>query len=337
MQFSPDMKSALTDAILTAWGTPPCDAHPQAINFKDGPLSKLATFCGEFSQRPGQHDTPRSIMNRGMGTADFGDTLAKAAQTFALRRYQLAAAYLSFCGKVEAADFRPVEVADISVGTALRLVSENSEIQAGRVTMQNATNAQLLSFASNLVFSRQIVVNDQSSLVATNLTAFGNAAATTEGRLVYAALEENPAMSDGGPVFHADYGNFLGALDGTSLAGGMAALRGGMSGHEDDIPDLAAAHLIVSAGMEYAARKLVRDADLLVAVTASAHLPAGHWYLLPDPQIQPVVSTILLKGSTNPLRLESTPTPIEIDGFSIRAAADLGAVMVSRHAIRGQA
>lgn len=336
MQFGPDTKSALVDAILTAWGSAPRDAHPQAINFKDGPLSKLATFCGEFSQRRMPHDLPRSIMNRGMSTADFGDTLAKAAQTYALRRYKLAAAYLAFCGNVEAADFRAVEVADISVGTALRQVSQNGEIQAGRVTMQNATSAQLLSYASSLVFSRQIVVNDQSSLVATSLAAFGNAVVTTEGRLVYAALEDNLVLSDGGPVFHADYGNMLGALDSTSLAAGMAALRGSMSGHADDVSDLAAAHLIVAAGLEYAARKLVRDADLPFTVTASTHLPTGHWYLLPDPEIQPVVSTISLKGSTAPLRLEPTPTPIEIDGFTIRAAADLGAVMVSRHAVRGQ-
>lgn len=337
MIFSTDQKAAIVDAVLTSWGAEPKNPHPLAVDFRLAPLSKLASLCGAANGAFRQNESPRSVMSRGISTADFGDTLAKAAQTFAVRRYQLSAAHLAFVGTVEAADFEPVEVADISIGNALRKVSELSEIMQGRVTMQDLTTAQLNSYANNLLFSRQIVVNDQSSLVATALTAYGNAVATTESGLVYTALAENPTLSDGAPVFHADYGNLLGALTDTTLAAGLAALRGGMNGHDDEIFDLSAAHLIVAAGLEYAARKLIHDAALPVAVTASAHLAAGQWYLLPDPEIQPVVSVIRLKGSSQPLRLETFPTPIQVDGFTIRAAADLGATMVSRHAVRGQA
>ena len=74
-----------------------------------------------------------------------------------------------------------------------------------------------------------------------------------------------------------------------------------------------------------------------IRVTATAYLPDGEWFLLPDADIQPVVSVIRLAGTKKPVRLEPQKTPVNVDGFTIRAGADLGAAMVSRHAIRGVA
>lgn len=337
MIFSTDQKAAIVDAILAAWGAAPNYPHPNAVDFSDAPLSKLAYLCGTATAGMRTNENPRVVQNRGIASQDFGDTLAQAAQTYALRRYQLSARYLAFVGTIEAANFNAVEVADLSVATSLLQVGELAEVTTGRVTMKNLAAAQLLSYASNLLFSREIVVNDQVDLIKTTLAALGTAAASTEGRLVYAALSANPTLSDGAPVFHSDFGNIQGALSDTTLAAGLAALRGGMSGHDDDVSDLEAAHLVVAAGLEYAARKLIQDAGLSVSVTPTAHLPAGTWYLLPDPDIQPVVSVIRLKDTKQPLRLEPYPTPIELDGFTIRAAADLGATMVSRYAVMGQA
>lgn len=337
MILSQDHKAAIVDATLTAWGAAPRNPHPNAVDFSNAPLSKLASLCGAATAGMRTNENPRVVQNRGIGSQDFGDTLAQAAQTFALKRYQLSARHLAFVGAIEAANFNAVEIADLSIGTALRQVGQGAEVTTGRVTMKNLSSAQLMSYASNLMFSREIVVNDQVDLIKTTLAALGTAAASTEGRLVYAALAANPTLSDGAPVFHSDFGNIQGAFSDTTLAAGLAALRKGMTGHDDDVCDLEAAHLVVAAGLEYAARKLAHDAGMSVTVTASDHLPAGTWYLLPDPEVQPVVSVIRLKGTKQPLRLEPYPTPIELDGFTIRAAADLGATMVSRHAVMGAA
>ena len=206
--------------------------------------------------------------------------------------------------------------------------------------MNNASTGQLLSYANNLIFSRELVINDQASLVQTALVAYGAAAAKTEAKLVYAALRENPSLSDGMPVFHAEFGNLLtGPFSGVALSAALSALRRGMTMQDDDMSDLDAAHLIVSSGLELGCRQILFGAGLSekIRVTATAYLPDGEWFLLPDADIQPVVSVIRLAGTKKPVRLEPQKTPVNVDGFTIRAGADLGAAMVSRHAIRGVA
>jgi hypothetical protein len=332
MLLTTDQQTALHDAMITAFGTAPTYPHPSAELFADAPLSKAAEICGQATN-PVRGSTPRTIQARGMTTGDFGHIIATAAATFAVNRYTAAARHLAFCGQIEAANFNPVEIANIGNVGPLAKVGEFGEIQRGSVTMSAVSNAQLTSYASSLMFSREVVVNDQTELVAKSLTGFGNAAALTEAQAVYGALHENPTMNDGAPVFHSDYGNIVGALADTTLAAALAALRNGF----DEPVDLPAAHLVVAAGLEYTATKLVRDAGLPLAVTASALLPAGEWYLLPDPQIQPVVSVIRLKSVKTPVRIEPHPTPIEIDGFTVKASCELGAVILSRHVIRGAA
>lgn len=336
--ISQDMREAAVDAILAALGHSPKAMHPLAVKFGDTPLSNIAAMCGHTGHA--SNTDRRYVVSRGISTGDFASIVAAAAQTFAVRRYEKAASHLAFTGTIEAKDFRPVDIADISIGTALQRVGEYGEVQTGRVTMNDASSGQLASFANNLLFSRELVINDQTSLIQTALAAYGAAAAQTEAKLVYAALRENPTLSDGMPVFHAEFGNLLGAfVEPDALSMALAALRRGMTMQDDDISDLDAAHLIVSANMEYVCKKTVHEAGMgnQIRVTATAHLPAGEWFLLPDKDIQPVVAAIRLAGSKNPVRLEPQPTPIEVDGFTIRASADLGAAMVSRHAVRGVA
>mgnify|MGYP000879406411 CR=1 FL=1 len=336
--LSQDMREAAVDAILAALGHSPKAMHPLAVKFGDTPLSNIAAMCGHTGHA--SNTDRRYVVSRGISTGDFAGIVATAAQTFAVRRYEKAASHLAFTGTIEAKDFQPVDIADISIGTALQRVGEYGEVQMGRVTMQNASSGQLASFANNLLFSRELVINDQASLIQTALAAYGAAAAQTEAKLVYTALRENPTLSDGMPVFHAEFGNLFGSFDENSnFANALAALRRGMTMQDDDISDLDAAHLIVSADMEYRCKKTVHEAGMgdQILVTATAHLPTGEWFLLPDAGIQPVVSAIRLAGSKTPVRLEPQKTPVEVDGFTIRAGSDLGAAMVSRHAIRGVA
>ena len=332
MIMSYDTKTAAVDALLSAWGASPNLPHPLAETFAAAPLSKMAEICGQTT-RPPAGATARVIQARGISTGDFSDVIARAATTFAVNRYHAAANHLAFCAPIEAVNFMPVEIASISTAGALARVGENGEVQRGKVTMHDIDHGQLICFASNLVFSREVVINDQANLVSTALAQFGNATSLTEAQQVYGALLANPTLRDGAPVFHAEFNNLQGALSDTTLAAGLAALRKGVA----DVVDLPAAHLIVAADLEYAAAKLVRDAGLPLFVTATALLPNGQWYLLPDPAIQPVLGVIRLKSAKNPVRLEPAPTPIEVDGFTIRASVEVGVAMLSRHAIKGGA
>jgi len=331
-----DIKIAATHAILSAWSLSQRDEHPQAPDFFGEPLSKLARACGRLTQaRP--HDNETMVMARGMASQDFGQVLANAAQVFAANRYRNSAPHLSFCEPIEVRDYRPVDFADASIAPALDPIGENAEVTRARVSFGGTGHGQLTRYAKILNFSERVVRNDQSDLVKTSLAGLGAAAGRREGAAVYALLEANEALADGSPVFHAGYGNIVGALDATTLAAAMAALRQGMTGYSGDIADLEARFLIVAADLELSAKKLVHDSGIDLVVIASANLVTGRWYLLPDPQIQPVVGVLRLRGSTVPILLEPMPRPIQESGFCIKAGADIGAGILTRHAVRGGA
>jgi hypothetical protein len=334
--LDPDRREAFVEALLSAWGVKPKIGNPLVEAFDHAPLSALANICGQMVR--GANNERHAVIARGISTHDFAATVADAAQTFAVNRYRATAKHLKFTGEIEAKDFRPVAIADVSIAAELQAIREFQEITPGTVRLNDLSQAQLISFGSDLRFTRAVVVNDQHSLVKTALAAMGSAAARTEAKLVYDLLSKNPVLADGSPLFHAEFGNLLGSLsDAGVLASAMAALRDGTSIDENIISDSEAAHLVVAANLELFAKKIVHESGLAdqISVTATAYLPDGEWYLLPDPQIQPVISVVRLKGSKNPVRIEPKKSDLSHDGFAVQTTADLGAAVVSRFAVRG--
>lgn len=330
-----DILAAGPDAIAAAFGTPNRNPHPLADDLATAPLSRLAYAAG-LTIRPQQsHENDRAVMARGMASNDFAAALAAASMTLANRRFSAVAEHRVFCAVVECRDFRPSEIASTGLDIELPEVGESGEMQTGVVLFGQGNTAQLRSYGRVLSASRQLIVNDQADMIADAVAQIGAAAARTEARETIAALEANPTLADGELVFHADHGNIVAdPLDGTSLGAAMAALRtmvliGGNQA------DLAAAHLVVAAGLELAARKLAHEAGLDVTVTASARLASGRWYLLPSPEAAPTVGVLRLKGNTNPVRIEAWRGTSAFDGTQMKAAADTGAVMLARTLIRG--
>lgn len=344
LTLSSGLREAASDALLASWGAAPRNPHPQVVDFGDKPLSTLAGICGNALRHPSDRGADgRASVALGMSSADFSATVAGAAQAFARNRFAVTAAHRAFCVRREVIDFKPIEITDLSISTELAQVGQNGELTAGRVLMTDGhTDARLISYGNTLLYSREVVVNERSELIATTLAAFGSSAARTEAKQIYTLLESNPAMADGGNAFDAAYGNVVAeSLTAASLGTAAAALRTGMGQLRaaGDYADLGIAHLVVAAGLEMTAYTLLNAAGLLdrIAVTATAHLPAGRWYVLPDPEVQPVVAYLALKGSSDALRLEQGKAPSNYDGFAVRAIADLGAAMVSRFAVRGGA
>ncbi|MCC4114667.1 hypothetical protein LLG90_04795 [Aromatoleum toluclasticum] len=344
LTFNPGLREAASDALLASWGSAPRNPHPQVADFGDKPLSMLARICANAQRQPaGRAPSDSGVVASGMMSSDFSATVAGAAQAFARNRFAAGAAHRAFCVRREASDFMPIEVTDLSISTELAKITENGELTAGRVLMSDGhSEAQLISYGKTILYSREIVVNERSEMVATTLAALGASGARTEAKQVYALLESNPVMADGGNAFDAVYGNIVAeALTAGSLGAATVALRNGVEllRAEGDYADLIAAHLVVAAGLEVTAYTILNAAGLLdrIAVTATAHLPAGRWYVLPDPAIQPVMAYLTLRGASDSVRVEQAKAPMNFDGFAVRATADLGAAMVSRFAVRGGA
>lgn len=343
MNLTLGLREAATDALLASWGAAPRNPHPQAVDFGDKPLATLARICANARDNRLAAMPESGIVARGLVSSDFSAAVAGAAQAFARNRFAATAAHRAFCARREATDFEPIEITDLSISTELVQITENAEVTTGRVLMSDGhTEAQLLSYGKTLLFSREIVVNERSEMIATTLAALGASGARTEAKQVYTLLESNPVMADGGNAFDAAYGNVVAeTLSASSLGAAIAALRNGMEllRAEGDYADLTAAHLVVAAGLEITAYTLLNAAGLLdhIAVTSTAHLPTGRWYLMPDPEVQPVIAYLAMKGAADSVRVEQAKAPINFDGFAVRAMADLGAAMVSRFAVRGGA
>lgn len=332
-----DILAAAPDAIAAAFGVPSNAPHPLLIELATAPLSRVAYVAG-IAIRPQQpHENDRQVMARGMQSSDFSAILAEAGAVLANRRFSATAEHRGFCAEIECRDFRPVTVYATGTDEELPEVNEFAEVTQGGVVVGNGTTASLRTYTRTLRVTRQLIINDEAHIISDAVAQLGTAGARTEAREVYAALQSNPTLDDGGPVFHADYGNVIAsALDATSLGQGMAALRS-MVVIGGNQADLAAAHLVVAADLELAARKLVHESGLSLTVTASARLATGRWYLLPNAGAAPTIAVLKLRGSKQPILVEGWQEEFAYDGAAMRARCDTGAALVSRTLIRGGA
>lgn len=332
-----DILAAGPDAVAAAFGVPNSTPHPLADQLSTAPLSRLAFYAG-LAIRPQQaHESDKTVMARGMTSSDYAAMLASASTTLANRRFSAVAEHRAFTAVIECRDFRPEQIATTDVDGELAEVSELQPLAAGRVIVGGGATAQLKTYARILRASRQLIIDDNAGMLADAAQTLGTAAARSEGGEVYAVLETNPTMGDGELVFDAAHNNILAApLDATSLAQGMAALRT-MTLPAGNQADLTAAHLVVAADLELAARKLIHESGLQITVTASGRLPTGRWYLLPSPEVAPTIGVLKLKGASNPILVESWQDELAYDGSVLRARCDTGAVLVARTLIRGGA
>ena len=327
-----DHREAAVDAIALALGANVQNEHPMARNLDDILLG-FAVAAGNQMRPQQNHERSIEVAGRGMATSDFSKVLADGAQILVGQVFAGAANHRAFCAKEQVNDFRPAGIAAIDLETNLELVSELHEITFGAPVEGAGNIAQLRTFAKILGFSRQTIVNDNLGAIARAMRGLANSAAACEGALVTAALEENPVLDDGEPVFHQQLGNLIPSTFPSAFAAGITALRkqklpGGM------LANLEARHLVVAADIEFEARSFVYINFPNLVVSVLPGLPDGRWYVLADQAIAPTIAVLELRGSKRPVMIEQqTRDKISFDGTCVKARADLGAVMLGRHGI----
>lgn len=168
-----------------------------------------------------------SLLDRGIGCAglnkmemvglafthsssDFGNILLDVANKSVLMGWETAEeTFERWTKKGILGDFKIAQRVGLGDFNSLRQVREGAEYKYVTVG-DHAQQIALATYGELFSITRQAIINDDMSMLTDIPMKMGFAAKGTIGDLVYAVLTQNPKMSDGKALFHADHGN-LGA------------------------------------------------------------------------------------------------------------------------------
>lgn len=334
---------ALRDALLIRAGliANPHSAHPAAEALSGGNvLGELAKACG-LPLAQGRDITPNAILGKGIAATDFKNTLAGTLRSVTTYKWDsLSKHHRAICDTRELADFKDHTFPSFDTDFPLQEVAELSE-HGFNLALKDGAGliSRVKSFGANFNISRELILSDDIELMSAVFTNVGASAARLEAEVVYGVLESNPVLGDGELMFHADHGNTeVGALDAISLGSAMGKLRT-MKTPAGIASNLDAAFLVVSPELEYGARTLLANANILsIQVIASAWLAAGHWYLMASPNVAPVITRLRLKQNPTGVLVEPRRTKLEYDGIRLGVRVYFDVTPVGRvGAVRGGA
>jgi hypothetical protein len=331
---------ALRDALLIRAGliANPHSAHPAAEALSGGNvLGELAKACG-LPLVQGRDIAPNAILGKGIATTDFKNTLAGTLRSVTTYKWDSLSKHRALCSTQELADFKDRTFPSFDVDFPLQEVAELSEYGFNLTLKDGAgLESRVKSFGTNFNISRETILADDIELMSAVFANAGASAARLEAEAVYSLLESNPVLGDGELMFHADHGNTeAGALDATSMGSAMGKLRT-MRTPAGAASNLDAAFLVVSPELEYRARALLADANILtIQVVAGAWIATGHWYLMASPNVAPVIARLRLKRDPTGVSVEPRRTKPEYDGIGLGVRVYFGVTPVGRvGAVRG--
>jgi hypothetical protein len=263
--------------------------------------------------------------------------LADAVRTVTQARMAAHMRHEIFCKLMPVVDYKPQQFPMLAVGADLEFLGESSEAPEAMVSDEAGALAGLGRYGRNVLISRNVLLNDDIGLIMATFENFGTAAARVEAKLAYALLESNPVLSDSESMFDAGHGNVLAsALAESTLGEAMGMLRA-MPDPFGEVLDHDPAVLVVEGALELSARRLVREAGLELEVVATSRLGSGRWYLLPSPDLAPVVGLLRLAGSKSPVSIDAARDDLGRDGSLIAVRANAAVVPLGRTAIKGGA
>ncbi|MFC6688652.1 prohead protease/major capsid protein fusion protein [Jhaorihella thermophila] len=283
-----------------------------------------------------------ALMSRaGMhSTSDFPAILANVAgKTLRTAYERTPRTFTAWARRTAITDFKPVSRVQLSGAPDLQKVLEGGEFQYGTIGEGKEVYA-LASYGRILAITRQALINDDLDAFTRIPAAFGAAAADLESDIVYAILNQNPAMADGKALFHASHGNLASgsAITETALAEAWRAF-GKQTGLEGRLISVLPRWILVPPGTRaLEARKHMTAttpasaadvnpyAGRLEIVEEPRLIPASGndpWFLAADPARVDTVEYAHLEGHEG-VFIE-TRSGFEVDGIEIKARHDFAA------------
>lgn len=333
-RFKPSaVMAASRDIVARSAGVATSTPHPIAAEGVS--LAELAIACGREANPHRSDWHSMRAMGAGINTSTFPRLLAEGLQALVSRTFTAQAQHMRFATIVPIDKLgTPVDLLGyIDPVVELLPMNELGLIQSflGPAPARGISSVRLSTYARIVKVTEQAIINDDLRSIANFLANLGASGARTEAVHVAQALEANPTMDDGTPLFDELLNNVVtGALDATTLGQAMAKLRKQRLPN-GSLSDLAARHLVVCADLELTARQVASDAGLDLEIHPMAYLPDGRWYLLANQEIQPTVGVLRLDGVKDPTRTEQAPKHAlkNFDGTGVRVMVRTGATLLS--------
>lgn len=194
-------------------------------------------------------------------TSDFGNILLDVANKALLQGWDEAAETFDlWTKKGQLSDFKTAHRVGMGGFNSLRKVREGAEYKYVTTGDKGETIA-LATYGEIFSITRQAIINDDLNALTDVPAKMGRAAKATIGDLVYAILLDNPKLSDGKPLFHADHKNLSsGAISVSSIDDARKLMR--LQKEGERTLNIRPAYMLVPVGLETLANQTIKSASV---------------------------------------------------------------------------
>ncbi|MFZ8589872.1 ClpP-like prohead protease/major capsid protein fusion protein [Klebsiella quasipneumoniae subsp. similipneumoniae] len=194
-------------------------------------------------------------------TSDFGNILLDVANKALLQGWDEAAETFDlWTKKGQLSDFKTAHRVGMGGFNSLRKVREGAEYKYVTTGDKGETIA-LATYGEIFSITRQAIINDDLNALTDVPAKMGRAAKATIGDLVYAILLDNPKLSDGKPLFHADHKNLSsGAISVPSIDDARKLMR--LQKEGERTLNIRPAYMLVPVGLETLANQTIKSASV---------------------------------------------------------------------------
>lgn len=330
---------AASDAIAFRAGIAADDAKP--TDLCGYTLLEMARKSLELRGIRTAHMDKRELVGRAFthSTSDFPKILENNSRKAMLRGYEEAEeVFQRFTRTGNLSDFKEHSRVGMGVFDTLEEIKEGGEYKHGTVG-ERAESIKLATYGKLFSITRQAIINDDLMAFTDIPRKMGRAAARTVGDLVFNVITNNPTMSDGTALFHADHKNLAGsgaAPTAATVGAGRTAMRTQKDGAAT--LNIAPSFFLVPAALEDTARVLmasetdpsqsnsrkpnpVRGAFNVIVDARLDAASTTAWYLVANPSVFDVIEVGYLDGNPNPFLEEQDGWNIDGVEFKVRIDA----------------
>lgn len=330
-----DFLGALPDAICMANGGSVRYPHFFAEQLcETGHPLRAAAYAAGLLSKGFSGEVQAAVIQRGLISKDFVRALGIALQATCRAQFDLQAKHLAFVPEIQIDRLGdPVELGQIDLSTAMADTTYGASNNAAPAQWKAGESLTLSSYGRIITIPRTTIFDDEFELLSQTVNEIGLDAGRHESQMVATALEANGVLADGQVTFHTNYGNVVTTAFGEAGLGAcIAALRNQVDASGMKM-DFTVAHLVVSASLELAAAKVVRDAGLPIQLTAMAGLPAARYFVTAQRGLTKNIAVARLRGESHALAVEPARPEKAIDGVALKVRIDSGAALIGRKGI----
>ncbi len=336
-------RAALVDAIRHR-ANPSHKIDTAAREFAGMTLLRVAEECLSMNGVSTRGLSKRQIVERALTTSDFANIMADVTNKELRQGYteQRRTFELVFRRRT-AADFKNINIVQLSSAPDLVTLNENGEFKSGTLTDGKETY-KLITYGRLINLTRQTVINDDLDALTRVPNMFGASGARRESDVVWGIFTANAALADGTALFHADHNNTLaaGAINATNV-GALRKLMRKQTGLQGEVLDIQPEFLLAGPDKELEldqffgtfmpnAQTSVTPSNLRsLTPVVEARLTGNNWYLAANHSQIDTIEYAYLEGEEGVYT--ETKQGFEVDGVQIKARLDFAAKAVDHRGL----